>query len=179
MCAPPDWYRPVARTVYSTGHRELAAFYPNIAVAYTKIVTITTDDLATINTFRDEVGAQWPFLIFAAMEPCAAFTPWHDKATGTTTLRYKDGKCLHYYVYLIDEEFGLCYLRVPAWAPLRLQFYCNGHNWRAGRLRQHGIAVVPLDNTFRSLGDYAQAQALAASFVAPWAWQVAFMSWNV
>ncbi len=51
--------------------------------------------------------------IFAAMEPCAAFTPWHDKATGTTTLRYKDGKCLHYYFYLIDEEFGLCYLRVP------------------------------------------------------------------
>ncbi len=26
--------------------------------------------------------------IFAAMEPCAAFTPWHDKATGKTTLRY-------------------------------------------------------------------------------------------
>src|ERR671933_3028839 len=43
-------------------HRELAAFYPNIAVAYTKIVTITTDDLATTNTFRDEVGAPWPFL---------------------------------------------------------------------------------------------------------------------
>src|ERR687884_257627 len=27
-----------------------------------KIVTITTDDLATTNTFRDEVGAPWPFL---------------------------------------------------------------------------------------------------------------------
>jgi hypothetical protein len=25
-------------------------------------VTITTDDLATTNTFRAEVGAQWPFL---------------------------------------------------------------------------------------------------------------------
>ncbi len=102
--------------------------------------------------------------IFAAMEPCAAFTPWHDKATGKTTLRYKDGKCLHYYVYLIDEEFGLCYLRVPTWAPFRLQFYCNGHNWLAGQLRQRGITVEQLDNTFRSLGDYAQAQALADTF---------------
>src|SRR2546421_12890286 len=74
--------------------------------------------------------------IFAAMEPCAAITPWHDKATGTTTLRYKDGKCLHYYFYFIDAEFGLCYLRVPTWAPFRLQFYCNGHNWLAGQLRQ-------------------------------------------
>jgi hypothetical protein len=35
--------------------------------------------------------------IFAALEPCAAFTPWYDETTGTTTLRYKDGKCLHYY----------------------------------------------------------------------------------
>ena len=32
--------------------------------------------------------------IFSAMEPCAAFMPWHDKASGKTTLRYKDGKCL-------------------------------------------------------------------------------------
>ena len=102
--------------------------------------------------------------IFAAMEPCAAFTPWHDKATGKTTLRYKDGKCLHYYFYVLDAEFGLCYLRVPTWAPFRLQFYCNGHNWLTGQLREQGIAVEPLDNTFRSLGDYAQAQALADVF---------------
>ncbi len=102
--------------------------------------------------------------IFAAMEPCAAFTPWHDKTTGQTTLRYKDGTCLHYYFYVIDAEFGLCYLRVPTWAPFRLQFYCNGHNWLRGQLRQAGIAVAPLDNTFRVLGDSAQAQALADAF---------------
>ncbi len=102
--------------------------------------------------------------IFAAMEPCAAFTPWHDKATGKTTLRYKDGKCLHYYFYVIDEEFGLCYLRVPTWAPFRLQFYCNGHNWLTRQLRQQGIAVEPLDNTFRTLGDSVQAQARADAF---------------
>ncbi len=102
--------------------------------------------------------------IFAAMEPCTAFTPWHDKVTGKTMLRYKDGKCLHYYVYLIDAEFGLCYLRVPTWAPFRLQFYCNGHNWLTGQLHQAGIAVEPLDNTFRLLGDSAQAQAFADAF---------------
>jgi hypothetical protein len=102
--------------------------------------------------------------IFSAMEPCPAFTPWHDKGTGTTTLRYKDGKCLHYYFYLIDPEFGLCYLRVPTWAPFRLQFYCNGHHWLAGQLRQAGIPYEPLDNTFRVVGDFARAQALADAF---------------
>ena len=102
--------------------------------------------------------------IFAAMEPCAAFTPWYDKVTGKTTLRYKDGKCLHYYFYFIDAEFGLCYLRVPTWAPFRLQFYCNGHNWLASQLRQAGIAFHQLDNTFTTIADVARAQALADAF---------------
>ncbi|TAM56609.1 redoxin domain-containing protein [bacterium] len=43
-------------------HLELAAFYPKIAVAYTRIVTIATDNLYELNEFRDAVGAQWPFL---------------------------------------------------------------------------------------------------------------------
>jgi hypothetical protein len=102
--------------------------------------------------------------ICSAMEPCAAFTPWHGRASGTTTLRYKDGKCLHYYFSFLDPTFGLCYLRVPTWAPFRLQFYCNGHNWLAGQLRHAGIAYEQLDNTFRTLADPTQAQALADAF---------------
>jgi len=102
--------------------------------------------------------------IFSAMEPCPAFTPWHDKASGKTSLRYKDGKCLHYYFYFIDVEFGLCYLRVPTWAPFRLQFYCNGHNWLALQLRQAGVAFQQLDNAFSSIADFSRAQALADAF---------------
>src|SRR5579885_3283524 len=43
-------------------HLELAAFYPQIAVAYTKLVTISTSNLIETNEFRSSVGAQWPFL---------------------------------------------------------------------------------------------------------------------
>ena len=43
-------------------HLELAAFYPKIAVAYTKIVTIATNNLLELNEFRDSAGAQWTFL---------------------------------------------------------------------------------------------------------------------
>jgi peroxiredoxin len=43
-------------------HLELAAFYPKIAVAYTRIVTIATDDHHTLQEFRASVGAVWPFL---------------------------------------------------------------------------------------------------------------------
>ncbi len=43
-------------------HQELATFYPKIAVAYTQIVTISTDDHHTLQEFRASVGAQWVFL---------------------------------------------------------------------------------------------------------------------
>src|SRR5260370_34560812 len=43
-------------------HRDLAAFYPQIAVAYTQIVTIMPDRLADVQDFREGVGAQWTFL---------------------------------------------------------------------------------------------------------------------
>ena len=43
-------------------HLELAAFYPKIAVAYTQIATISTDEHHTSQEFRASVGAQWPFL---------------------------------------------------------------------------------------------------------------------
>jgi peroxiredoxin len=43
-------------------HLQLAAFYPQINVAYTQIATISTDDHHTSQEFRDSVGAQWPFL---------------------------------------------------------------------------------------------------------------------
>jgi peroxiredoxin len=43
-------------------HLELATFYSKIAVAYTQIVTISTDNILESNEFRAAVGAQWTFL---------------------------------------------------------------------------------------------------------------------
>ncbi|MGB7103705.1 MAG: redoxin domain-containing protein, partial [Acidimicrobiales bacterium] len=43
-------------------HLELAANYSKINVAYTRLVTISTDNLIETSEFRDQVGAQWTFL---------------------------------------------------------------------------------------------------------------------
>src|SRR3954451_6816918 len=43
-------------------HLQLAAFYPQIAVAYTRIATISRDTHHASQEFRLSVGAQWPFL---------------------------------------------------------------------------------------------------------------------
>jgi hypothetical protein len=73
--------------------------------------------------------------IISAMEACSSYKPWYDKNTGRTFLKPDSGKCLHYYFYFIHPELGLCYLRVPTWCPFRLQFYFNGHNLLASKLR--------------------------------------------
>jgi hypothetical protein len=99
--------------------------------------------------------------IFSAMEPCSTYKPWHDKQTGKTYLRPDDGKCLHYYFYFIDDELGLCYVRVPTWLPCRLQIYFNGHNWLAAKLRKQGIEYKLVDNAFIEIADWKRAQQLA------------------
>jgi peroxiredoxin len=43
-------------------HLEIVENYPKINVAYTQIVTISTDNLPQTNEFRDSVGARWTFL---------------------------------------------------------------------------------------------------------------------
>ena len=102
--------------------------------------------------------------IFSAMEPCMSFRPWHDKQTHRTFLKARRAQCLHYYFYFIDVDLGLCYLRVPTWAPFRLQFYFNGHNWLARRLEKRGIGFTLLDNAFIALSDFDTAQRIADRF---------------
>ena len=99
--------------------------------------------------------------VISAMEACDTYKPWHDKQTHKTFLRPDSGKCLHYYFYFIDAELGLVYLRVPTWAPFRLQFYCNGHSWLARQLTAEGIGFTAADNAFIRIADWQRAQDLA------------------
>jgi len=99
--------------------------------------------------------------IFGCMESCSSYRPWHNKVTGKTYLKSDRSKCMTYYFYFMDEQLGLCYLRVPTWCPFRLQFYFNGHNWLANKLKERGIAYKMLDNAFVHIADYAAANQLA------------------
>jgi len=99
--------------------------------------------------------------IFSAMEACSSYQPWHNKSTHRTFLKPSSGKCLHYYFYFIDEQFGLCYVRVPTWAPFRLQVYFNGHSWLARQLLQADIPFEMLDNAFVSIANPEKGQELA------------------
>jgi hypothetical protein len=131
---------------------------------------VTIEHIAKSHVRKEEVVAKvlerrgdHPGLVhmLSAMEACSSNRPWHDKQTGKTYLRPDTGKCLHYYFYFMDAELGLVHLRVPTWAPFRLQFYCNGHSWLARQLMAEGIAFTTADNAFVRIDDWQRAQELA------------------
>src|SRR5271168_4989352 len=143
------------------------------AASLTAEAGITIEHIARSHIRKEAVVAkvlerrgQHPGLVhvISAMEACNAYQPWHDKKTHKTFVRPDSGKCLHYYFYFIDAELGLIYLRVPTWAPFRLQFYCNGHSWLALRLAAEGIGFTAADNAFVRIDNWTRAQELADGF---------------
>jgi hypothetical protein len=99
--------------------------------------------------------------ILSAMESCPTYKPWYDKETGHAYLKPDQTRCLHYYFYFIDEDLGLCYVRVPTYCPFRLQIYFNGHGWLAAQLHKKRIKFTLMDNAFTTINDWEKAQHLA------------------
>ena len=102
--------------------------------------------------------------VLGAMERCRCFKVGKNAKSGFLQLQWAPGRCQHFYVYFIDAEFGLCHLRIPTWAPFRLQFCCNGHDWLERQMKQAGIRFRKVDNCFAHLSNFAAAQALVKSF---------------
>jgi hypothetical protein len=183
----PDICHAEAVAMYLTARGVRLFDYPQFAMQFRDQIRAHAEDLACQNglaidfirrrNFRKEERIKdivaergdHPGLvhIFSAMEPCPSFKPWHDKVSGKTTLKSTEAKCLHYYFYFIHPEMGLCYLRVPTWAPFRLQFYFNGHSLLALKLKEAGMAYTLLDNAFVNMADFPRAQALSDSLDVP------------
>lgn len=116
------------------------------------------DRIAALVGERSEEGLVH---IFSALEVNKTYKPWHDKVSGRTHFKSDNTKCLTYYFYFIDREFGLCFMRVPTIAPYKVDFYFNGHNWLETKLKKKGISYQKTDNAFTYIDDYEEAQRLS------------------
>ena len=103
--------------------------------------------------------------ILSAMESCSCFKTKKNNKTNYLELQWSKGKCLHYYIYILDKEYGLCHLRIPTWAPFRLQFYFNGHDWLERQMKSEGIRLKKIDNCFVHISNFERAQEISNSLV--------------
>jgi hypothetical protein len=102
--------------------------------------------------------------VLAVVEPCWTFGVKGNPKTQKLEVRRQYRKCLHFYLYYLDAEFGLMHIRLQSWFPFEIQVYLNGREWLARQLEQRGVAYTRYDNKLTEIADLQVAQALCAQF---------------
>lgn len=137
--------------------------YEYLAAASTKASGASKEDRARLIAARDHV-TEGLICVFAVLEPCQSFVVQGDPASGKLVVRRKPRKCLHFYLYFLDAEFGFMHVRLQSWFPFDLQIYTNGREWVARRLLEKGLTGERYDNTFLHLQDAAAVPTLCDEF---------------
>ena len=102
--------------------------------------------------------------IFSTLEICRTFTVRGNRQTHKLEIVRKRSKCLHFYCYYLDREFGLMHVRLQSWFPFTIQVYINGREWLGRQLQEQGIQAERYDNCFLSIDDLPTAQQLCQRF---------------
>jgi hypothetical protein len=63
-----------------------------------------------------------------------------------------------YYFYILDHDFGLCFIKFSSYPPFNVRVWLNGHEWVKRQLDHRGIAYEELDNGFLSCEDPTELQ---------------------
>ena len=59
----------------------------------------------------------------------------------------------HYYVYLVDDDFGPLFVKFCSYFPYNAKLCINGHDYLKRQLAKHGVAFEALDNGIASCSD--------------------------
>jgi hypothetical protein len=78
---------------------------------------------------------------------------WFDYSRQSLNVTY-------YYFYILDEEFGLFFIKVCTYFPFDIKVCFNGHEWAKQQLRKEGIPFEALNNGFLSCKDPERLQII-------------------
>ena len=81
--------------------------------------------------------------------------------SGKLVLKTQDTKCLHYYLYYLDKEYGFMFIRIQTWFPFNVRVYINGREWMKSVFEENGICYQCYDNSYTDISDVKKAQELA------------------
>ncbi|MBI9064654.1 MAG: hypothetical protein JEZ14_21895 [Marinilabiliaceae bacterium] len=70
----------------------------------------------------------------------------------------------HYYIYIHDQELGLCYLKISSYLPFACEFYMNGHNYLKQQFDKEGLTYKMKDNSFVEVADTEKLELLVKDF---------------
>ena len=100
--------------------------------------------------------------VLSCVEPCQTFGVRRDPAAKQLKVVLQERKCLHYYFYFLDREFGFMHIRLQSWLPMAIEVGLNGREYLARQLRLAGIDHEQVNNCFTRIADLPRAQRLLA-----------------
>src|SRR4029450_2607613 len=98
--------------------------------------------------------------VLTSPEVFSSFVLYRNRDTRKLELRPQTRKCLHYYHYLIDPQWGWCHVRVQTWFTFNLHVVLNGREWLARQLQAAGLGYERRDNCLVAVADIERAQEL-------------------
>ena len=69
----------------------------------------------------------------------------------------------HYYIYVIDPDWGPAFVKVCGYAPYALKLCLNGHEWAKRQLQRRRVPFTALDNGFRECANPTALHAVCES----------------
>jgi hypothetical protein len=103
--------------------------------------------------------------VLSCVEPCQSFATRKDRESKKLQLILAKRKCLHFYFYFIDREFGFMHVRLQSWFPFPMQVCINGREWLAREMDKCGIEYGRRENCFIHIADMPKAQEMADATV--------------
>ncbi len=71
-----------------------------------------------------------------------------------------------YYFYLLDRDFGLCFIKFSSYPPFNVRVWVNGHDWAKRQMARRRITFEELDNGFLSCANPQVLQKVCESLSA-------------
>jgi hypothetical protein len=107
-------------------------------------------------------GTSGVVLIGKAQEEASSFKGRRDDRGSKVWFRFSRERVwvTHYYFYVLDEDFGLAFIKVCTYLPFEVKVCFNGHMWAKQHLTREGVAFEALDNGFAQCADPTRLQAI-------------------
>lgn len=164
-----DWARPITERIREWA--DGAACVSGEAMVDCNRFKGRKDELVKAVIAKTNIEIGKPILVFKSMENCFSFYRSQSALAAKTKgspFHLRSSKCLHFYVYIIDDILGLVCLRIQSYAPFAIQFIVNGHSILERLLIKHGVEYTKNDNCFTWLSDHEKAQKLANQITGPY-----------
>jgi hypothetical protein len=131
------------------------------------LIYLNSSKVSKENTAKDilekDPVSEGLICVISTVELCKSVDVRKNKETGKPELTNGNRKCLYYYFYYMDKEFGFMHVKLQTWFPFEIQVYVNGREYIGKQLDKIGIGYKRYDNSFLDIDDIQKAQEISDS----------------